>query len=333
MPTIPIPEPEQALLDTLEALRIEVRPGASRSGADFVFAIGDQEFVAEVKSVVTAAGAEPFIRKLRSRTEHAVVVADRIADDAKRQFRAAGISYFDRRGDLRLVAPPIIVDTRVDAITRATRRTDPLGSQVAKEVAIACLLAPNDSHGVREIAAFIDRAPSAVSKAMSDLRAVGLLTSRNEPLVPDLFQELAMRWRRETVPLLRVPDRSDEARLDLQLHDLDAPGWALTDTRAANAWGMPIVAAGDYPPDFLVPSGAVFRRAIALLGAADNPNERACAIAIAPVRLACMYRHVRGSEAWPAANHIVVALDIAADRARGIETLEQWNPTDVTRAW
>ena len=34
---------------------------------------------------------------------------------------------------------------------------------------------------------YIDRAPSAVSKSMSGLREVGLLTSKGEVAIPDLF--------------------------------------------------------------------------------------------------------------------------------------------------
>jgi len=33
------------------------------------------------------------------------------------------------------------------------------------------------------------------------------------------------------------------------------------------------------------------------------------------------------------ANHIVVALDIAQDQARGLEALDQWQPEGIVRAW
>ena len=121
---------------------------------------------------------------------------------------------------------------------------------------------------------------------------------------------------------------------------LDEPerstGWALTDTRAAASWGMSIVARGDYPPDFYVPTESALRAGHSLLGEATNPASRACTVALSPVRLACLRRvdhsHTSG-ERWPIANHIVVALDIAQDRARGLETLEQWNPDGIVRAW
>jgi hypothetical protein len=99
---------------------------------------------------------------------------------------------------------------------------------------------------------------------------------------------------------------------------------------------MPIVARGDYPPDFYVPAESNLRAARSLLGEASDPAARACTVAVAPVRLVCLRRvdHSETSgEKWPVANHIVVALDIAEDRARGLEALEQWNPDGITRAW
>ena len=38
-------------------------------------------------------------------------------------------------------------------------------------------------------------------------------------------------------------------------------------------------------------------------------------------------------ERWPVANHIVVALDIAQERARGLEAIEPWKPDRIVRAW
>ena len=200
---------------------------------------------------------------------------------------------------------------------------------------------PNEcsSHGVREIARYIDRAPSAVSNAMAGLRDDGFLTSAGEALVPDLFQALLMGWRRRAVLLAALPDTGarEARRLGLGLDEPEnSTGWALTDTRAAASWGIPIVAGGDYPPDFYVPSESALRTARSHLGEAASASSRACSVAVAPVRLACLRRvdhsHTTG-ERWPVANHIVVALDIAQDRARGLEALEKWQPEGIVRAW
>ena len=306
---------------------------------DAVVELAAQRFNIDIKSVVTAEHGKRLADGVRRGTP-VLVVADRIAADAKRALRDAGVNYFDRRGELRIVSPPLFIDTLVEpALPMAGSRGGSLDSQVAKEAAIACLLTPNQPHGVREIARYIERAPSAVSSAMAGLRDDGLLTSAGEALVPDLFQALLMTWRRRAVLLAALPSTGAREAKRLGL-GLDAPegstGWALTDTRAAASWGIPIVAGGDYPPDFYVPSEPAFRVARSHLGEATNPSSRVCTVALAPVRLACLRRvdhsHATG-ERWPVANHIVVALDIAQDRARGLEALEQWQPEGIVRAW
>ena len=306
---------------------------------DAVVETAGQRFDVEVKSVVTAAQGT-LLAGTAPRDVPLIVVADRIAADAKRSLRDAGVNYFDRRGELRIVSPPLFVDTLVEsALTMAGRRSGSLDSQVAKEVAIACLLTPDQPHGVRQIARYIDRAPSAVSNAMAGLRDDGLLTSAGEAMVPDLFHALLTVWRRRAVPLATLPDTGarEAKRLGLGLDEPeDSTGWALTDTRAAASWGIPIVAAGDYPPDFYVPSESALRAARSYLGEATSPASRACTVAMAPVRLTCLRRvdHSRlTGEQWPVANHIVVALDIAQDQARGLEALDQWKPEGIVCAW
>ena len=298
-----------------------------------------QRFEVEVKSVVTAAQGE-LLATRATRDVPLIVVADRIAAAAKQSLREAGLNYFDRRGDLRIVSPPLFVDTLVESARPMTGgRSGSLDSQVAQEAAIACLLTPDRPHGVRQIARYIDRAPSAVSSAMARLREDGLLASAGEAMVPDLFHALLVVWRRRAVLLSKLPGTSarEAQRLGLGLDEpADSTGWALTDTRAAASWGIPIVAAGDYPPDFYVPSESALRAARSHLGEASNPASRACTAAVAPVRLACLRRadnSQRTGEQWPVANHIVVALDIAQDQARGLEALEQWRPDGIVRAW
>jgi len=312
---------------------------AGEERVDAVVEAAGQRFDVEVKSVVTAAHGELLARSA-TRDSPLIVVADRIAADAKRSLRDAGINYFDRRGELRMVSPPLFVDTLVEsALPMAGSRGGSLDSQVAKEVAIACLLTPDQPHGIREIARYIDRAPSAVSSAMARLRDDGLLTSAGEATVPDLFHALLVVWRRQAVLLARLPGTGDREahRLGLGLDEPeDSTGWALTDTRAAASWGIPIVAAGDYSPDFYVPSESALRAARSHLGEATNPASRACTAAVAPIRLACLRRadHSQTTgEQWPVANHIVVALDIAQDQARGLEALERWQPEEIVRAW
>ena len=314
-------------------------PPASEKAADAVIKIAGQRFEVEVKSVVTAAQGALLARRATP-GEPLIVVADRIAADAKQSLREAGVNYLDRRGELRVVSPPLIVHVDVEAtLPTASNSSGSLDSPVAKETAIACLLTPDQPHGVRQIARYIDRAPSAVSVAMAGLREDGLVTSAGEAMVPDLFRALLTVWRRRAVALTALPSTGthEAKRLGLGLNEPEgSTGWALTDTRAAASWGIPLVAAGDYPPDFYVPSESALRAARSHLGEAANPALRACTAAVAPVRLACRRRvdhsHTT-SEQWPVANHIVVALDIAQDQARGLEALAQWRPEGIVHAW
>lgn len=317
-------------------LAVETHPGADGPVID----VAGSRLAVETRSVVTAADATELARRWRRRTTPVVLVADRIAEAGREALAAAGVNYFDRRGPLRVIAPPLVIDADVPAASERSAPSPPLSSQVAKEVAIACLLTPYQPHGVREVATFLDRAPSAVSKAMADLRTEGLLTSRNEPLVPDLFHEMVSVWRVRRYPLLAEPSTSaknNPLARDLGLDDpAETPGWALTETVAAGALGMPVVARGDYPPDFYVPSQTALDRARRILGDAAPSDSRACTVAVAPVRVACFRRTTppAGARApWPLADHIVVALDIAQDKARGLEILDGWNPIEVTRAW
>ena len=318
---------------------LSTEPSAGKRRFDAVVEAAGQRFAVEVKPVITAAHGT-LLAGTATRDVPLIIVADRIAADAKRSLREAGVNYFDRRGELRIVSPPLFIDTLVEsALPMAGGRSGSLDSQVAKEVAIACLLTPDRPHGVRQIARYINRAPSAVSGAMAGLRDDGLLTSAGEAMVPDLFHTLLTVWRRRAVLLATLPDTGarEAKRLGLGLDEPeDSTGWALTDTRAAASWGIPIVAAGDYPPDFYVPSESALRAARSYLGEATTPASRACTVAVAPVRLACLRRvdHSRlTGEQWPVANHIVVALDIAQDQARGLEALDQWKPEGIVRAW
>ena len=305
---------------------------------DAVTEAAGQRFEIEVSSVVTAAQGTRLAESA-NRDVPLIVVADRIATEAKRSLREAGVNFFDRRGELRIVSRFLFIDTVFEpAFSLARSRSGPLNSQVAKEVAIVCLLTPNRHHGVRETARHIGRTPSAVSKALAALKDDGLLTKVGEAVVPDLFYALLMVWRRQPVMLARLPDPAAHGAELLAL-DYETPytiGWTLTDTRAAASWGMPIVTTSDYPPDFYVPSESALFAALSHLGETNNPASRACTVALAPVRLACLHRvdHSRTTgEQWPVANHIIVALDIAQDQTRGLEALDQWNPAGIARAW
>src|SRR5206468_2413944 len=109
---------QEALLSALMSLGIEAdldtRLGANEQ-PDFLIRIGDTVVVGEVKSIVTRATAEQLVRWAKRLHQPAIVVADRIAEDAKASMRRAGLNYLDRRGELRLFDGLLKVDAKVPA--------------------------------------------------------------------------------------------------------------------------------------------------------------------------------------------------------------------------
>lgn len=313
-------------------------------GVDFLLEVGGTLVGVEVKSVVGPSEAAVLVARAREVGLPLLVAAQRVAKEARAILRDAGVGYHDQRGHLRLVVPGVFVDAEVAPSTREAAPLAPLAGETAKEVALVLLEDPATRRGVREMARSIKRAASSVSVALEALRSAGLATSANEPLVPDLFWELAGDWRRNPVALARAPQageagETDPLRLGLGRRDesgewvLDEVGWALTDTLGAVSWGAPLAASGGHPPDFYVPSQTALRRAIQSLGRAASAEERRCTVSLAPVRYVCAARVARPGEPWPVASHVVVALDLAQDRARGRDVLEQWRPTEVPRVW
>lgn len=310
-----------------------------RARPDAVLRVNGQVVAVEVKSVVTAANAPQLLSLAKTMANPLLVIADRIAEDAKTRFQEGGVNYYDARGHVRLVLPGVFVDTELRSTvdSRNTKASSPLDGEVAKEVALILLDKPGVVSGVRSIARTIQRAPSAVATALDRLRSAGLVTSTNEPIVPELFWELAAVWRRAPIALASAP-RPGEARntdpLQLGLEPDARFGWALTDSSAARAWGMPLVLSSDYPPDFYVPSVIAMQRAIATLGGVVRADERSCTVSLAPTPLVCRWRVSLPSETWKVAEHIVVALDLSRDESRGREVLERWVPPEgIVRVW
>ena len=311
--------------------------GRARVGA--VLRVNGHVVAVEVKSVVSDASAPQLLALAKTLANPLLVVADRIAEDAKTRLQEGGVNYYDARGHVRLVLPGVFVDTELRSAvdSRRTKASSPLDGEVAKEVALILLDKPGAVSGVRSIARTIQRAPSAVATALERLRNAGLVTSVNEPIIPELFWELAAVWRRAPIALASTP-RPGEGRTTDPLHlglKPDAQfGWALTDSSAARAWGMPLVFSSDYPPDFYVPSIIAMQRTIATLGGVVRVEERGCTVSLAPTPLVCRWRVSLPSETWKVAEHVVVALDLSRDESRGREVLERWVPPEgIVRVW
>ncbi|HZJ26830.1 MAG TPA: hypothetical protein VFF40_07445 [Acidimicrobiia bacterium] len=335
-----------ALLDVLRETGVARQRQSEVGGTpDLVVTRPDgSRLVFEVK-----AGAVPTPAQARRMTNagtsgHAdlgVFVGDELSPAVRRTLEERGWGWFDRRGhlQLRLPARGVVIDSDVRPVDRARSvgPKAPVRGRGGLAYAFAALMHPDDTPSVRQVARTMDLAPSSVSAGRKALMAASLLRQDGTALVPELFWALEEAWRPQFVALERSPhpDGEDAVRLDLELGEPQRPGWALTDTLAAIAWGAPLVAPGSYPPDFYVPSGQSLRRAIAILGEARSFQQRGASVAVAPLPVVTAPRFDHGSK-WFLAHPLVVALDLAHDPSRGREALDAWDPQGVPgfrRVW
>ena len=287
--------------------------------------------------------AETLVGRATTSGSVPLVVGDKILEAARSGLAAAGWSWLDRRGHLHLTASGTRIDVEIEPDPRSVpmRRPDAaLAARGGQELAVALLLAPDDPPGVREVARATGFAPSTISRAGHELRAAGFVRADGRPVIPDLFWALAGHWAPDWValerpvlpldPALADPDLAD---LGANLHDLDQPGFAVGDTRGALAWGAPVVATSDAAPSIYVPDRLARDQVLERWGRAAGAATSAGRIAIGPVRSVTVPRFRRRGESWPVVHPLVVALDLATDRARGHQILDEWNPEDTTRVW
>jgi DNA-binding transcriptional ArsR family regulator len=274
-----------------------------------------------------------------------VLVADRIPEAVRDELRSHGWGWLDLRGHLRLVGQGLFIDVNVPQIKARAERANAFSGSVGLEIACSLLLEPDVRHGVRDLARSLGRSPSTVSEVLSVLRKQGLVSSDGRAVLPQLFWETASAWRPRLTPLMDLPRPgagSVNTALGLGFEDVEMQtGWALTGTLAAAAYGAPVAARSDYPPDFYVPSPAILRRATRLLGTAENTEHRRASASVAPVAAVCdervdPARQAPGTRAvtnehWPLAKPLFVALDLAQDRGRDREILDGWQPPDPWR--
>jgi len=341
----------EELLDATAAVGLRTELPSADSEVDLILInpVGGGRILVEVKRMELASAdrIESRIRQWDTTSDHSadirVVVANRITQQARQLLEAAKWGWLDLRGHLHLAAEGLYIDANVPRLREPSGPTQPSAGRVGQEVAALLLLEPTQPAAVREIARTLGRSASTVSQALASMRHASLIDDRRRPVVPDLFWELADHWKPNTVDLQSSPSPTtnravgsvDEA-LRLGLTDVEATsGWALTDTLAAAAYGAPVGARLDHPPDFYVPDQTTMRRALQLLGSAPSHESRAATIRIAPFPLVCARRIDWPDETWPLTRPLFVALDLAADPGRGREILAGWSPPSEAgpRVW
>lgn len=285
----------------------------------------DTDFEIDVVAVAYATGPRVDEILEGSESQGSVLVADRITSEARDKLNAAGWGWLDRRGHLRLRAPGILVDTAVEPSARDDAPpTEPIRGRAG--LAVAYRLLTNPTEPISPTRSSLTFAPSTISEAISRLRDTGLLEEDGTPLFPELFWVVADHW-----PTDRVWLASEPSAKEANAHDLSALGWCVSGTVAAVEWGAPVVATVGAPPDLYVPSPATLNIAARRHGTARDPHLAAASIAVTPVGDVTAHREPPRSQPWPLAHPVAVALDLAQDRARGREILEDWSPSE--RVW
>lgn len=332
-------EAESALLDALAGFGL--RPDvASGDGADLEVIVSDgRRLRIDVKGVST-----PTIDRVQALTEHrradatVVVVADQVSAAVREELNLEELSWFDRRGHIRFVAPGVFIDADVPPSPRASRTRDtkrePIAGRSGLAAAAALLMQPSDPMTVAETARAAQLNESSISRALATLHdahlALRIGRGRYEPLVPELFWALADVWPRDSVEVALVSLLDHGVALRLERDDVASPGWAAAGVPAAIAWGAPLVATADSPMHLYAPDERLVRRAAAL--DIDDRGRRAL-VSVDPTGLITAQRLRVHSVVLPVAHPLFCALDLTA-ASRDREALEQWTPPEgFTRVW
>ena len=335
---------ETLVVDAFEQLGIDVRllvrvPGG---GGDLILdpdGVGTPLEV-ERRSLVTDEVAARLLAEAGGEGRVLLVVGDRVTATARTLLTSRRAGYYDLRGRLALRTDRMVIDAEVEPVKGRLERTKALSGKAGLEVATALLMQPECGVAVRELARELGRSASTVSEVLSALRREGLVDTENAAANPQLFWQVADRWKSQRTYLAQLPTAGDASLakpLRLGLDDVaHEAGWALTDSVAAAAYGAPAAVRSGLLLDFYVPDLALTRRATTLLGAAGSASSARCAVRVAPVPAVCRHRVDLDTSptGWPLAHPLFVALDLAQDLGRGREILDAWTPDERwTRVW
>ncbi len=300
---------------------------SSRTDAVLDVTVDDRVFpvLVEVVSYCTGQTATRVVRRLAAPKDAVpLLVADRITAEARTILTDAGWSWLDRRGQLHLRASGVRVDLAVPSAARATASTAGPAIAGRSGITIAYWLSahPGDRLSPNHHSALLRLAPSTISTTVRRLADAGLVDEAGAAVAPELFWELAAIWRTERTWLVRRPDPKQHVPTDPL-----APSWRVTGTAAAMAYGAPLAAAGEGPLELYVTGPVELSIATRRYGAAAS-GAGAAVIAVPPTSLVTepnLDDVTPVIRRWPAAPLLAVALDLAQDKGRGREILEEWS--------
>ncbi|MFI5493216.1 hypothetical protein [Actinoplanes sp. NPDC051859] len=334
-------ETEALTVDAFAQLGIDARTPHDDADADLIIETAGLCLTLQLKrrALVSAGDAEQVLRDSGLPTSAVLIVADRVTQAARKILSVPGVGYYDLRGRLALRADGMVIDAEVQPLRKRPQRMRPLSGKAGLEIACAVLLRPEQGTAVRELARQVGRSASTVSEVLAAFRSAGLVNADNS--VPDsrLFWDVAENWATPGTYLLQLPvldDAPSTQTLRLGHTDVTAPGWALTDSAAAAAYGAPVAFRSGQVLDFYVPDRTVQHRATTLLGTPEKPALARATVRIAPVPAVVQERVdlTTNPMEWPLAHPLFVALDLAQDPGRGREILDAWTPDGRwTRVW
>jgi hypothetical protein len=250
-----------------------------------------------------------------------IVVADRISEAARAHLSRVDLAWLDRRGHLWIRTAGIFVNADIEPGTGPpARRVVEIFKGTGLDVALGLLRYPLESHGVNQLAREIGRSPGRVSEILTALRRQGLVGADNLPITPELFWAVAEEWKPRWTPMPSPPPPEPPER------------YRLTGTSGALALGVPLVAgaAGTWSRLY-VADDVDLATVVGAYGA--TTGWTGSEVAVCPSRYGFGWKSSAQQDGYPVANQVVVALDLAQDRARGREVLENWDPKESTRVW
>lgn len=255
-----------------------------------------------------------------------LVVADRITADARDRLTEAGWSWVDRRGPFYLRGPGVRVRGTGPPERPTETRATPITGRSGIAVAYWLCAHPGESLSPTKNRGALALAPSTISTAVRRLADAGLIDEHGAGAFPELFWELVGAWRVERTWLAAAPDPASHRQADPW-----SSTWRRTGSAAAAAYGAPVVTAEGGPVELYVP-GPVDVTIAARRYHAVPPGQDAAVVAVAPAR--AVAAGVGDDPApvvdgWPAAPRLAVALDLAQDRARGRQILDEWDAPDA----
>jgi hypothetical protein len=305
----------RALTDALARLNIDVTadsisvPGGQPHTVDIV---GASRVTAPVRHTLTAPTAPGTTR---------VVVADAIDHAARQMLNDAGVSWFDRRGMLKITLPGIVVDADIESDERLGRQRaseQPVRGRSGLTVAVDALRNATQDEppsGMRALSRATGIPLSSLTASSRQLSQFGIL-ALDRPAGQELFWATAQVWRPIWQPLTTMPTPDTATAL------------LAGDTLAAVHYGVPIGVTKTYPWDLYAPDDRV-AGLVMLRHQGDGPVVARIAVIPTPAAL----EHPTPGRPFNYVHPIVAALDLAADPSRGAEAINDWHPERITRVW